>query len=74
MEDQRAGNWQWTVTYAKHTGTTERECKAYLGFGFFSAAFLQLIDCPHEGEALIRSRRESTSGRSGGAIVGLISI
>lgn len=47
------------------TGVTEREHKDYLGLGFFSAVFLQLINCPKEGQARIRYRKESTLGERG---------
>ena len=69
----QGGNRQWSqmcgrktqISAKPRTGVTERERKACLGFGFFSAVFLWLINCPNEGEVLLGSRRESTSGRVG---------
>lgn len=50
------------------TGISDSEHRAFLGFGFFGAAFLQPINYYNEGEALIRCRRrarerEKTKGR-----------
>lgn len=74
MEDRWAGegtssgeslNGKMQISAKPGTGITERERKACLGFGFFGAVFLQLINCPNEGGALIRSRSESTLRRVG---------
>lgn len=56
METQWNHSMEKQISAKPGTGITEREHKACLGFGFFGAVFLQLINCPNEGGALIRSR------------------
>lgn len=63
--ENHALNGKTQISAKPDTEITERERKACLGLGFFGAVFLQLINCPSDGEALIRSRRESTPGTVG---------
>lgn len=53
-------NRKTQISAKPETGNTEREYQAYLDFGFFSGVFLHLINCPNEGEALIRPVSESS--------------